>query len=395
MKRLLCLMLVAMLSFSLFACGSGETTSSNADSSAENASSSSEEISEESKFEPVVPTINGNELKDYTIVYAETNETSKFLFAANALNEYFKATFAVELPVVSENEEATEKEIIIGLSKKRTDDDEYTSAFDYGEYAVEIKGNKLLIVGSCGSGCYQGIEALIEKFNTSADGVFTDMKFDGSGEVLKVSCVGDSITDGSHSSKPVYTYPCYIQQMLGLDYYVFNAGVSGLSVCKNDPLSYMSRSAYSKTLELKPDIIIFGLGTNDANPKLEKYPYKNWEDPEHDRAAEFLESSREMMDAFKEANPDVQIFLIYPASLFVVADDHWQAEPWTDTIVKYVRPLLEQIVDEYDLPTIDCFEWSKENSEIFDDGLHPFDEHYEVFAKYIYDNIKDTVKKPQ
>ena len=390
MKKFLILLLAVMMTLSLVACGEGNN----------DASSQGEELSRGISNESIdfvrEPVINGNSIDNYRIVYAETNDTAKFYTAAEALKTYIKNTFNVELAVVSEKEEAVEKEIILGLPENRTDDDEFDKQYSYGGYTVAIKGDKIVIASTYASGCYQGIEALIEKIESSSDGIFADQTFEGEGKVLKVSCVGDSITEGSNSSKPKdYTYPCYIQQMLGLDYYVYNAGVSGLSICKNDPLAYHTRPAYTNTLEMKPDIIIFGLGTNDANPKLEKYPYKNWEDPDHDRSAEFVESTQELLDSFKEANPDVQIFLIYPASLFVVADDHWRAEPWTETIVKYVRPLLEQIVGEYNLPTIDLFDWSKENSAVFKDGLHPYDESYKTLAQYIYDNIKDEIKKPQ
>lgn len=390
MKKLLCLLLSAMLSCALCACRESESVSENITSQI------SGESQEECDVLPHLPVINGTNISDYTIVYTETDESAKYYTAADALNEYFKTSFGFELKVVSENRSETENEIILGLSSKRDADDTYKNDFDYGEYAVEINGNKIVVAASYASGCYQGIEALIAKFDESEDGIFGDMTFEGSGEILKVACVGDSITEGINSTVPAkYTYPCYIQEMLGLDYYVLNAGLSGLSICKNDTLAYVKHPAYPKAIDLVPDIVIFLLGTNDANPKIEKYPFKNWEDPSHDRAAEFIESARELLDDFKEINSEVQIFMIYPPSLFVVGEDRWRAEPWTETLVTYVRPLLEQIAEEYNLPTVDLFDWSKENSDVFTDGLHPKDASYKTLAQYIYDNIKDTIKNPE
>lgn len=386
MKKILCLLILSALMLSFVACGN------------ESESISSEEsVSEEaSQKDPIMPTINGNQITDYRIVYTETDESAKYYTAANALKDYFKTAFGVDVKVVSETASETECEIILGLSSKRTAADGVKNNFDYGEYAVEIKDNKIVIAASYASGCYQGVKALIDCFNNSEDGVFENTSFQGEGKVLKVACVGDSITEGINSTKPTeYTYPCYIQEMLGLDYYVLNAGLSGLSICKNDTLAYVKHPAYPKAIALDPDIVIFALGTNDANPKIEKYPFKNWEDPNHDRSAEFLESTRELLDDFKEINPDVQIFMVYPPSLFVVGDDRWRAEPWTETIVTYVRPLLEQVAEEYGLPTVDTFDWSKENKSVFTDGLHPKDEGYKTFAQYIYDNIKDQIKKPE
>lgn len=386
MKKIICFVLVVLTLISLCACNEEES------SVADISDTSVEQSSDDFLYSPV---INGTDLKDFTIVYAETKETAKFRTAANALKDMIKDIYDIDLKVVSESTAETEYEIIVGLSAKRSADDSLKTEYGYGEYIVDIKGTKLVIASAYASGCYQGVEALVEKFTSSNDGVFGEQSFTGEGKVLKVACVGDSITQGINSSDPdEYTYPCFIQEMLGLDYYVINAGLSGLSICKNDDLAYIKHPAYNQAKALAPDVIIFALGTNDANPKIEKYPYKNWEDPNHDRAAEFLLSSRMMLNSFKQWNSDVQIFLVYPPSLFVVGEDNWRAEPWTETIVTYVRPLLEQIADEYSLPTVDLFDWSKEHSEVFVDGLHPYDQSYKTLAQYIYDNIKDEIKQP-
>lgn len=390
MKKILIIVMITLLSLSLFACG-GSNVSENSDPS----SAESNESSQQSEPELTVPVINGTALSDYTIVYADTNETAKFRTAANVLRDTLKELYGVELKVISDSIPGSDAEIIVGVSK-RPCDNELQVAAGYGDYTVAIEGTKVMIASKYASGSYQGVKAFLKMLDEAETLELGDQSFSGTGKVLKVACVGDSITQGINSSKPnEYTYPCFLQEMLGLDYYVLNAGVSGLSICKNDDLAYAKNAAYMQAKVLDPDIVIFALGTNDANPKIEKYPYKDWKDPNHDRAAEFLVSTRELLNTFKQLNSDVQIYLVYPASLFVVGDDHWRAEPWTENIVTYVRPLLEQIVDEYDLPTVDLFDWSKEHKDVFVDGLHPYDQSYKTLAEYIYENIKDTIKQPQ
>lgn len=386
------MLLISAFLISLASCDTEPDMSNSSDTEISDVSVSSDD----SEPELTVPVINGTALSDYTIVYAETKDSAKFRTAANFLRDGIKELYGIELRVMSGDLPGPAAEIIVGSAPKRACDDSVKVAAGYGDYTVEIKDTKVMIASKYASGSYQGVKALLKMLGEAETLEFGDQSFSGTGKVLKVACVGDSITQGINSSKPnEYTYPCFLQEMLGLDYYVLNAGVSGLSICKNDDLAYAKNSAFMQAKVLDPDIVIFALGTNDANPKIEKYPYKAWNDPNHDRAAEFLVSTRELLDTFKQLNGDVQIYLVYPASLFVVGDDHWRAEPWTENIVTHVRPLLEQIVEEYQLPTVDLFDWSKENSSVFVDGLHPYDQSYKTLAQYIYDNIKDTVKQPE
>ncbi|MBO5914188.1 MAG: hypothetical protein J6Q72_02475, partial [Clostridia bacterium] len=215
----------------------------------------------------------------------------------------------------------------------------------------------------------------------------------GEKKIIKVACVGDSITQGINSTDPKnMTYPAYIQEMLGYDYYVLNAGLSGYSICDIDDYAYHKSKQFTESRELRPDVVLFALGTNDANPTPNQ-PYKSWTDPKYDRTNVFIRSTKNLLDAYKKANPEVQIIMILPASLFKVGADGWNAIPWTENIVKYSHPLLKQIAEEYGLQTVDMFPWSQEHKEVFTDGLHPKDETYKTFAQFIYDNIKDTIKK--
>ena len=70
------------------------------------------------------------------------------------------------------------------------------------------------------------------------------------------------------------------------------------------------------------------------------------------------------------------------------------AEAWNANLDKHVTPLLKKIAEERKLQTVDLHAWSLENKEVFVDGLHPKDEGYKVFAQFVYDSIKDTLKKP-
>lgn len=405
MKKLICMFLALLMVAGLWSCGGKGDDTSKADASSaevestdaasEDAPSSEDETTEdetadESEPTPAIPVINGSSVEKFTIVYVKNTDPATYKAVALALQSYIKDTFGFELAVVDEYAEEAEKEIIVGHSTRRSICTENDGTFGYGGYKLVISGTKVLVEADYATGAYQGIEALGEMIRTSADGIFDDMELSGEGKVIKVACVGDSITQGINSTNPnTQTYPCYLQTLLGLDYYVMNAGLTDRSICSTDPLNYGSTLQHTFALELAPDVLIFNLGINDANPS---HDYKNWTGT--DRGTVFVDSANKLLDDYIGVNGDVQIFLCLPSSLFVVGEDKWKAEAWTENITEHVHPLLSQIAADRKLATVDFFDWSVENAEVFVDGLHPKDESYGIYAKYLYDCIKDSIKRP-
>lgn len=248
----------------------------------------------------------------------------------------------------------------------------------------------MLFAASYATGAQGGSE---EFLNRIENGELKDMSFSGEKKIIKVACVGDSITYGATSTKTGRTYPAYIQEMLGLDYFVLNAGISGYSIVSTDQYAYCLTEEYAHAKEFAPDVVLFALGTNDANPTPSQ-PYKDWDNAANDRTNRFNQSTNELLDSFIEINPDVQIYMLIPPSLFKVGNDSWSAEKWTEGLKTHVIPLLREISEKRGLKTIELFDWSLEHKEVFVDGLHPKDESYKTFAQFIYDSIKDTIKKP-
>lgn len=387
MKRLLCYALCMLMLFAVTACnGTGEVSESEPSGSVSEA---------ESVEEVKLPVINGIELSEFTVVYKNSAGGCTYEEVARNFVAFVQETYGIKLVCRDETFPAVDNEILFGLVPRRNISQENNTSYGYGGYKIVIQDTKVLIACSYPNGCNAGSEALLGKIRESSDGVFTNMELSGEKNIIKVACVGDSITQGINSTDPQnMTYPAYIQQMLGYDYYVLNAGLSGYSICKIDEYAYFKTNQYLQAREMRPDVVLFALGTNDANPTPNQ-PYKNWDDPQYDRENVFIESTNELLDAFVQINPDVQIYMILPASLFKVGADGWNAEAWTKNIVEHAHPLLKKIAEERNLPTVDMFPWSLENKEVFTDGLHPKDETYKTFAQYIYDSVKDTIKKPE
>lgn len=89
--------------------------------------------------------------------------------------------------------------------------------------------------------------------------------------VVRVACIGDSITAGYGLTNPVKeSYPACLQVALGEKYQVRNFGRSGSGVylhtqrTVNEPRGYRHHSEHRSALAWKPDIVICNLGINDC-----------------------------------------------------------------------------------------------------------------------------------
>ena len=84
---------------------------------------------------------------------------------------------------------------------------------------------------------------------------------------IRITCVGDSITDGIGASSGDNTYPAQLQKILGDKFEVLNKGVSGTTVTNSEDRAYTKTSRYKESLTSQPDIVIILLGTNDITTK--------------------------------------------------------------------------------------------------------------------------------
>ena len=88
---------------------------------------------------------------------------------------------------------------------------------------------------------------------------------DGQTGIVRVACIGASITAGATLDNPsADAYPAQMQKMLGGKYQVMNFGVSGTTMLRKGDLSYWNAPAYQKALQSMPEIVFIDLGGNDS-----------------------------------------------------------------------------------------------------------------------------------
>lgn len=199
----------------------------------------------------------------------------------------------------------------------------------------------------------------------------------GARRVIKVACVGDSITQGvGAKDQRNGTYPAQLQMLLGKGYQVRNFGVSARTMLKNGDHPYDQEKAFKDAVAMKPDIVTILLGTNDSKSF-------NWE-----HKADFIPSAKAIIAPFREANPRVKIYLCLPIPAYP------ENYGITDKVIhEEVIPELQKLATEEKLKVIDLYEPMKGQSSNVPDKVHPNDAGYRVMAAVLAKAL--TGKEPQ
>jgi len=239
---------------------------------------------------------------------------------------------------------------------------------------------------------------------TEADLAATKLPFRSltNDNVIRVACVGDSITAGMPNSN----YPAFLQEYLnalgkkdGNTYLVKNHGKGGAAVHHalenfgdlnwgwrtvidddNDGKAYFYYDdiAYRSAMEYTPDVTIIQFGTNDG-------PVGNLD---------------KVDSYFKQ---DYYEYLIKPflekGSYVVLATPPHASNGLHDFGVNgHVSELVREIAKERNLPLIDINEATEGRNDAFPDGLHGNDSGYSLLAQTYFarvfggERIKVTIK---
>jgi lysophospholipase L1-like esterase len=195
-------------------------------------------------------------------------------------------------------------------------------------------------------------------------------------EVTRVACVGDSITFGYGLQQ---TYPAKLGHWLGTNYDVRNFGVSATTLLHRGDYPYIGRPAYTNALDFKADIVVIDFGANDS-----KHPndgsldatnaVNNWQ-----HKADFAGDYKEMIAAFRAANPAAKIFICYPTPDF---PGRWGINE--KTIRDEMIPMIRAVADETGASVIDLHSALAGRAELFPDTVHPNDEGAKLMAAEIF-----------
>ena len=193
---------------------------------------------------------------------------------------------------------------------------------------------------------------------------------------VRVACVGDSITVGP---APGQNYPAWLVRWLGTNYDVRNFGVSSTTVLRHGDYPYIARPAYTNALDFKADMVVIDFGANDS-----KHPndgsldatnaVNNWQ-----HKADFAGDYKEMIAAFRKANPAAKIFICHPTPDF---PGRWGIND--RTIRDEMIPLIDGVAKETGTTIVDLRTPLLNQPELFPDTVHPNNEGARIMAAEIF-----------
>jgi len=191
----------------------------------------------------------------------------------------------------------------------------------------------------------------------------TSLNSTNSVNVIRVACIGDSITDFTN-------YPNDLQTVLGDSYIVESFGASGSTVLLNTDKPYINQIEFTRAKHFLPNIVIVMLGTNDART-------------DHFKSIDnFVPDYMKLINDIQALESNPKIFLVKPPPIF---DNEFELK--NVNLLEGIIPCIEQIVNEQGLLIIDVYAALENNPEYFQDGVHPNSEGAIIIANEVYTTI--------
>jgi len=191
-----------------------------------------------------------------------------------------------------------------------------------------------------------------------------------SDKVLRIACVGDSITEGYGLAVQSKTsYPVMLDSILGPKYAILNSGRSATTLQKKGDFPYWICKEFSNVFVYKPNIIIIKLGTNDTKPN-------NW------HADKYEQDYQAMIDTFKTISSKPEIYVCLPVPVFKTK---WGIND--STVVHGIIPIIEKLAKNNKLSVIDLHKGMSNEGVNFFDSIHPNEKAVKMMAAIIAEKI--------
>jgi lysophospholipase L1-like esterase len=174
-------------------------------------------------------------------------------------------------------------------------------------------------------------------------------------QVLKVACIGDSITEGAGVDLPATNaYPIVLGRLLGTNYQTRNFGVSGRTLLRKGDYPYWNEAAFKNATNYAPNIVTIKLGTNDSKPQ--NWKYKD----------QFGRDLSDMIDVFANLPSHPRVFVCLPVPAYGLQFD---INP--DIIKNEIIPIIKQVAKQKGATTVDLYTPLSGRPDLFPDLIHP------------------------
>jgi len=192
--------------------------------------------------------------------------------------------------------------------------------------------------------------------------------------LVKVACIGDSVTAGYLLANPQSeSYPSQLQGLMGNKYEVRNFGHSGATLLRKGSNPYYKTKECSLAVAYKPDIAVIHLGLNDTDPR-------NWPNYKDDFNSDYFW----LIDSLRKQNPDVKIYICKMTPVF---NEHPRFKSGTRDWYWQIQEHIAEIAKANKVRLIDLHGKLYNRPDLFPDALHPTKEGAKILAQTVYQNI--------
>jgi arylsulfatase A-like enzyme/lysophospholipase L1-like esterase len=203
----------------------------------------------------------------------------------------------------------------------------------------------------------------------------------GRSAVVRVACLGDSITFGAGADpREQAAYPVQLSALLGNGHDVRNFGVGGTTLLAEGDKPYRRQPQFQAAMDFDPDIVLVLLGANDTCGA----PRNNW-----DRSASFEADARNLLQSLRRPGRRVIVALPSP---FLPETPGLKPERTAD--LEERRPRLEQIRGWWReaaraeaAEVVDLHGTLAPEARFTGDGVHPTRLGYERMARRLHEAI--------
>jgi lysophospholipase L1-like esterase len=189
-----------------------------------------------------------------------------------------------------------------------------------------------------------------------------------------VACVGDSITEGD-GARPGDSYPDQLQKLLGEHWKVGNFGISGRTLLRKGDFPYWDEETFTNAQNVRPDVVIILLGTNDTKPQ-------NW-----CHGNEFAKDYIDLVKVFLALPGKPSVFVCLPPP--VPNPGNYGIN---EAAIREEIPLIRRIAGDLKLGVIDMHAALDGKTQLLPDRVHPNDEGAGEMAKAAFNAL--TGKEP-
>lgn len=189
--------------------------------------------------------------------------------------------------------------------------------------------------------------------------------------LVRVACVGDSLTYGAGSTSNSNRYPDQVAEKMGSEYWFENFGLPATTLTMKTSYPYPGTTFYENSLKWNPHIVILMLGTNDATTGAA-------------RREGFQGEYEAMIRAYQEL-PSKPV-------VFVVAAPPAPATDTQKALETYVWPAVKEAAKNTGATLIDLPSKISLDEDLFFDTVHLNDAGYKIFADTVYESVSKLSK---